>query len=341
MIKRLIGFLLCLGIAGCAKPTDPESMALPSGGYAIVSRVTLPGTAQDVIVRDSIAYVAEGEAGLGTIKVSDPSRPVVLSPAQWDIKGTCIKVALCGNAAYLAANTYGVSAIDITDPALPTTTETNINIKPAHAFLVFSEYLLTGTGEGGVKFAWVVTPTHPDVESEIHTPGYAHGMVATADSNFLIVASGEVGVSIFDIRELRPPNGGFNTYAQVGWADLPGYASDVALHPTQAIAYVACGTAGIQVVSFADTAGNGRLHVAVVGTYPTGGYAKSIKYHNGRLYVTTELRGLQVFSIANPIAPALVGSVKTSYALGVSIANGHVYIADENDGLVIASIPPY
>jgi hypothetical protein len=341
MYKHLLSCVICVFLAGCAKPTDPESMALPTGGYSVVARLQMPSTAQDIVVRDSVVYLAAGEGGLATVNVAVPSRPRILSPAQLDVKGTCIKITLNQNAVYLAANTFGVTAIDISNPAQPLMTVTNIGIKPAHAFHVFGQYLMTATGESGVKFADVSDPMHPDVQGDLSSPGYARGMVTTEDSLCLVVASGELGLTVFDIREMRPPSGGFGTYRKIGWTDTPGYANDVALLPNSRIAFVACGTAGVQVISFADTVRSDSLSVHTIGTYSTGGYAKEVHYNNGRLYVTTELRGLQVLSVENPAAPRLVGSVKTEFALGVAVANGYVYIADETEGLIIASIPPY
>ena len=79
----------------------------------------------------------------------------------------------------------------------------------------------------------------------------------------------------------------------------------------------------------------------VIGSYGTGGYAKEIKYDRGRLYVTTELRGLQILSVQNLSAPVLVGAIHTSFAVGLAVDQHYVYVADEADGLIIVAIPPY
>jgi hypothetical protein len=78
-----------------------------------------------------------------------------------------------------------------------------------------------------------------------------------------------------------------------------------------------------------------------VGSYATGGYAKELTYANGRVYVTTELRGLQVLSVVNPSSPQLIGVIDTEYALGVTVDQHYVYVADEDEGLIIIAIPPY
>ena len=102
------------------------------------------------------------------------------------------------------------------------------------------------------------------------------------------------------------------------------------------IAFVACGTGGIFVVNFAN-----RDTLKVIGGYATGGYAKEVAYRNNRLYVTTELRGLQIFSVADLASPQLIGAIHTSYALGVEVDEHYVYVADETDGLIIIAIPSY
>jgi hypothetical protein len=79
----------------------------------------------------------------------------------------------------------------------------------------------------------------------------------------------------------------------------------------------------------------------VIGGYTTGGYAKEVAYSDGRLYVTTELRGLQIFSFENPGSPRLVGAVDTEFAMGLAVDQRYVYVADQDEGLIIISIPPY
>jgi hypothetical protein len=252
---------------------------------------------------------------------------------QEGVRGTSHKLALKDSTVYVAANTFGVSVVDVRNPLAPVATASNLAMKPAQSLYVFGSYLLAAIGETGVKIAEISFPTQPDIRGGLQNPGYALGLTTTPDSAYLLVACGEMGMAIFDVRDMQS---GFGSYRQVGWRDTPGYASAVATMPNRPIAFLACGTAGVQVVDFSDT-----TNIRLVGSYATGGYAKELTYANGRVYVTTELRGLQVLSVVNPSSPQLIGVIDTEYALGVTVDQHYVYVADEDEGLIIIAIPPY
>jgi hypothetical protein len=195
-------------------------------------------------------------------------------------------------------------------------------------------HALGGVGWQIIDFSF--SPTVPDLLGVVEGPGYAIGMATTADSSLLITC-GEMGLAVYDLRDIGRVGGRYDPHMPpMAWIDLPGYAVDVDTMGSQRVAFVACGTAGVQIVDFSDTS-----NVRVVGSYPTGGYAKEIKYKDGRVYVTTEMRGLQVLSVVNPSSPQLIGVIDTEYALGVTVDQHYVYVADEDEGLIIIAIPPY
>lgn len=338
-MSRSILLLMCsLLFLSCAKPTDPESLTPSSGGYTIVGRLQLPGYAEDIQVKDTLAFIAQGEGGLAIVSIADRSKPRLLSLCQEGVRGTSHKLALNNTTVYVAANTFGVNVVDASNPHAPIATASNLAMKPAQSLFVFGNYLLTAIGETGVKIAEIGTPTQPDIRGGLQNPGYAIGLEASADSAYLLVACGEMGFAIFDVRDMQ---GGFGSYKQLGWTDTPGYANAVAAMPNRPIAYLTCGTSGVYVVDFSDTTTADTVKARVIGNYATGGYAKELAYSNGRLYVATELRGLQVLSVENPAAPRLVGAVDTEYALAVTVDQHYVYVADEDQGLIIIAIPPY
>ncbi len=315
----------------CAKPTDPESLQKGSGGYEIVGRIQTPGYAQDVIVNDTLAYVAQGEGGLVIISIANPASPVILSTCKEGVRGYSTKIARKDTTVYVASGDFGVNVVNVADPLLPFATASNLSMKPARAILVFGTYLFTAVSELGVKIAELSYPTQPEVRGGMATNGYARGICFTPDSSFLLVACGEMGMSIHDIRNMRD---GWGDYRLVGWTDTPGYAEDIVTIGNLPLAALACGNAGVYTVDFSDT---NAVHVA--GSIGTGGYARGMIYRNGRLYVTTQTNGLQIISVQNPEAPTLIGEIPTSYAIGVTLDDHYVYIADRNEGLIVVKIP--
>jgi len=140
-----------------------------------------------------------------------------------------------------------------------------------------------------------------------------------------------VGLTIYDISDFQD---GYNIYPVVGWLDTPGFTEDVTIHPNLPVAFLACGTGGLVIVDYSDTA-----NVTIVGSYNTGGYAKEVVYMENKAYVTTELRGLQIFDVSNLYLPVRIGTVETKFAMAVALDNKYVYVADEQEGLIIISIP--
>ena len=192
-------------------------------------------------------------------------------------------------------------------------------------------YLFTAVSEEGINISKIIDPAHPDIRQTFFVPGYAQAVCTSADSNFLFIACGEVGFTIFDISDFQD---GYNIYPIVGWLDTPGFVEDVIIHPDLPVAILACGTGGLVIADYSDTA-----NVKIVGSYSTGGYAKEVVYKENKVYVTTELRGLQIFDVTNINSPMRIGTVETKYAMGLAVEDNYIYVADEVEGLITISIP--
>jgi len=319
-------------IASCGKPTNPDSLnPVGDGGYKIVSQFQTSAFAQDVVVQNNYCYVAQGEGGLMIIDVSDPNNPTSVSTTSEGVRGYSNKIAIKDSVIYLGAGSFGVSVLNVINPERPRVTASNLSMKPAKNLYVMGDYLFTAISEQGVKIAQIGYPTQPDIRSGMSTSGYAQGVVATADSNYLLVACGEMGLSIFDISDFQE---GFGNYSVVGWADTHGYANAVTVLGNDSIAFVACGTAGLQIVDFSDLS-----NVHVIGSYDGRGYAKELLYRNNKVYLTAEKGGLQIIDVKDLTNPVLLGLVEMEYALGLDVDDEYIYVADEEDGLIIVSMP--
>lgn len=324
-------FCIALILFSCGTPNEPESIIGGDGGYKIVSKYATSGYAEDIILKDSLAYIAQGQGGLIIINVSNPKAPKFVSELTYGLRGYSYKLANKDSVIYLAAGTFGVSTVNVKDPANPVITQENRAIAPSKNFHIMGSYLFTAVSEEGINITKITDPAHPDIRQTFFVPGYAQGVCTSADSNFLFIACGEVGFTIFDISDFQD---GYNIYPVVGWLDTPGYAEDVTIHPDLPVAFLACGTGGLVIVDYSDTA-----NVKIVGSFNTGGYAKEVMYKDNKVFVTTELRGLQIFDVTNLTSPVRLGTVQTQYALSVAIDDNYIYVADEQEGLVVISRP--
>jgi hypothetical protein len=330
---RLCGAILLVSLLfpNCGTPVDPESIDGDDGGYKRVSRFTTAGYAQDVVIDNTLAFVAQGEGGLMIINISDPKHPTEIATVNEGMKGYAYKVARKDSVLYIASGGFGVSVVNAADPENPQITATNLAMKPARNFHIMGNLLFTAIGEYGVQTSEISYSTQPDIRGEVSTPGYAQSICSSADSIYLLVACGEMGLALLD--RSGSPNG-FGDYPMVGWIDIPEYTEDVVSHPTLPYAYVASGTAGFIIIDFSDP-----TDLKIVSSYETGGYAKEVLYKDGKVYMTAELRGLKIFDVTNVSSPVLIGTVQTEYAKGVSMDDNYIYVADEVEGLITISIP--
>lgn len=320
-------------LMGCGKPNDPESLIPPdiSGGYKIVSKLLTYAYAQDVTKKDSLLYIAQGEGGLMIVNVSDPLNPQPVSFTVDNVKGYSAKILLVDSVTYMAAGSFGVNVLNVADPLMPVVTVANLNLKPAKNSFFLGKFMYTAISELGVGIADISYPTYPDVRGTVSTPGYANDVYVTSDTTTLIVACGEMGISLINISEIVE---GYGAFWEMGWCNVPGYAESLVVREDQSLAFMACGTEGLQIVNFADTS-----DVHIVGSFDGGGYAKELIYKDQTIFMTTELSGLHVVDVSDVANPTLIGMVDTEFALGIDMDDNYIYIADDKEGLIIISIP--
>lgn len=123
---------------------------------------------------------------------------------------------------------------------------------------------------------------------------------------------------------------GFNPTA-LGSVTLPGFANEVAVNGNYA--YVAAGSAGLQVVNVAD-----RSNPAIAGSLALPGNANSVRVVGNLVFVAGGSAGLQIVDVTNPLTPVLRSALSTSgNALDVNIQGNVAYVAN-GSGLFLANI---
>ncbi len=311
-------------ITSCGTPNNPEDY---TGGYKTVYKMTTPGAANDITIDGNYAYMAQGEGGLLIVDISQPSHPVIKTMLNEGIRGYSSKITKKGNTVYLTAGSFGISVANVSDPSNPNVTVSNLSIKPSKNVRVLGDYLLTAIGERGFKLAYLGNPDIPDIRGETNTDGYARDAITNNTQTRIMVATGEVGFAVYDISTF---DDGYGIYPKIGSCDLPGIAEHIALNESDKKAYVACGDAGLVVVDYNDD-----TQPQVISIFDTGGYAKEILYDSGKVYVTTKLGGLHIIDVQQPQNPEELGIVDTSNALGLSVNDNYIYVADKDEGLIV------
>jgi hypothetical protein len=325
-------FILMAGIIifGCGKPNDPESF-YTSGGYTIITKFQTPANAQDVIVRDTICYIAQGEGGLLAVSIKDPLNPKILSMITKDVRGYSRRIDRKDDHVYLAAGTFGVNVVNISDPHVPFVSASNVQMKPAKDVVVVDNYLFCAVSEQGINIAELSTPGYPDIRGVTVTNGYANGIAVNAQKTLMFVACGELGLSIYDISNFDE---GWNVYPLAGWTDTPGYAEAVALYEEKSIALVASGSAGLYMIDYSDL-----NNLKTIAIYNSGGSAYDMICRGNLVFLTAQRGGIHVLDISDVRNPQVKARLFMKQAMGLDADNKYIYVADNNDGLIIISMP--
>jgi hypothetical protein len=170
-----------------------------------IADCSTPAAAENVIVRDDLAYVAGCRAGLQIISIRDPNSPVLVGEstvAKQDIDA----IGLVGNVAYLYDHLHGtLRLVDVTDPA-----------NSAHLSLfefgrpfiqgemdVCRGYAYCVAGDDGVVIVDVRDRMAPKLAAVFDTPGYATDVIVS--DGFAFVADGEGGIRVADVRDPGKP----------------------------------------------------------------------------------------------------------------------------------------
>lgn len=295
-----------------------------------------------VTVAGDYAYVVEWNYGsygdLWVVDISTRARPEVVGFNDTPVGAKNVTVA--GNYAYVADDS-SLRVIDISNPTMPV----EVGFSPGGALdvAIVGDYAYVATGNAGLRVVDVSTPADPREVGTCDTPGSA-GSVAVA-GHYAYIADGMAGLRVIDVSVPASPT-------KVSSYDVPGEAVDVAIAGDYAYiaeAQVWDGSqyigGGLQVVNISTPA-----DPTAVGFYRTPGDARSVVVDGDYAYVAEIPRwdgsqyvggGLRVMDVVAPIHPKEVDFCPTpGQASSVAVAGSHIYVADEEGGLVIFQFPP-
>jgi hypothetical protein len=116
------------------------------------------------------------------------------------------------------------------------------------------------------------------------------------------------------------------------WPFGPSHA--VALDPARDLAF--CGSGGgVYVLDVANPAQPVKVSEAI----HTRGFVYGLAYQSNRVYVAACGAGLEIWDVAIPSSPALLGSLASpDWAQGVAVAGSYAYVADCDFGLRVIDV---
>jgi hypothetical protein len=306
--------------------TTSLALSDPNPGYSWYKDTK--GNATGVTISGNYAYVANSDAGLAIIDISDSASPG--TPVYKDTKGNATGVAISGNYAYVSLNRIegslfgsddnfaGLAIIDIsnpTNPGNPVYRDTNGRAK---GVAISSNYAYVANGSAGLAIIDISDPTNPGIPVYKDTEGNATGV--TISGNYAYVADWTSGLAIIEISNPAVP--GTPVYR-----DTDGYAQGVTINENYV--YVADNYAGLAIIDISDPADPGiPVYRDTNGQYSS---ASCIAISGNYAYVasTNTFSGLAFIDISNPASPGTSGDyiTKLSGGTGVAISGNYAYLA--------------
>jgi len=271
--------------------TDTPSLELTSS-------VQTSGTANDIAIVDSYALIADGEAWLQVVDVSDPYAPEIIG---WGITfDNAYAVTSVADLAFIAIGASGLQISDIsdpTDPALISSLDTpglSLGVAVNGSIACVADYT------AGLQLIDIANPLCPHALGTVNTPGYAHDVnIVESDTHrlYALVADGIAGLQVVDIS--RP-----TTPTIIGALDTPGYASSLTVKGNTV--YLADGFSDYV---FAIDISN-PTSPNIINAYNVAGNVKNVCVDRDILYVTTQDAGLLMLDLSSDTG-ARLGHVDT------------------------------
>ena len=170
------------------------------------------GYFRDAVTVGDIAYVAQGNMGIGVYDLSNPSAPKLIERAKIGSGGTAFDLEVYGNKLYSASREGGIDVFDLSTSGAPSRTG-NIAVAGAATKLLQRDgTLYVGGREGGLSVVDITSST-PSIIGHLNLPGNTFGM--DIKNSVAYVAGYANGLHIVDLADKTKPTL-VNTLEQIG-----------------------------------------------------------------------------------------------------------------------------
>ena len=290
--------------------------------YTIVGICDTPEEANDVVIIDTLIYVADGWGGLRIVDFSDPEEPV--ETGYYDSHGSARDVVIRENLAFIAYE-QGMTIVDVGNPYAPFFTGSINTPGFAIGVDVQGDYAYVADYDRGLRMIDVSNPSLPVEAGYYDTPGTAYAV--QADSPYVYIADGDSGMIILDVS--FPDSIAKIGEYQVLDYNAPAYARDIEL--VDNLIYLAYWDAGLRIVDVSNPS-----NPVEVSYFDTVGYSVGVAVSSDKAYIANWAVGMWAVDVANIYAPHKSGYSDTpGYAFGVGASGDYICIADGEAGLII------
>ncbi len=314
----------------------------------------------DVVVEDSIAYLAEADAiqnfsrtnsseassSFSIVNVSDPIAPQLIFSGPFPFINS-FGIDKVDNYVYLANADCGMAILDVSDVTAPFV---------SGSFLTAGYCVdVAGDRDGADVFAFDVLlpltrrrddicanatttvgfPTPPETFQDIDVSDKTRPFLKSYyDPNNFVSQVALVGNYAYVLSSVQPESlrvldiSAEDTITHVNSVPLPG--SGTSSFRNGNYLYVTAGQAGLLTFDVSDP-----VRPNLMDRDTTSGFANGLKGSGSFLYVANGLNGLVVFDIGTPQNPAFIAQRDTpddmTGALDLAVSDSYIYVADGSD----------
>ena len=300
---------------GCGSTLEIWNLQAPFNPIRVGS-VRLPGLIEGLAVNGSTVYAAAGASGVQVVDATTPAAPVHV--ATFDTSGNARRLALAGTTLYVADGLGGVRALDVAVPAAPVLVGAYATAGAARSLVYASPYLYVLDMDDGLQILTTASTPVLAGENRLITAGL--GLAGVAGGVIVSDANG----GLFKVTTT-------NAAAPVIAAQTRLAAAGVALAAAGPALYVAAGTAGLLTVDPAT--------LAVVDTDAVNGEAADVALSGTMLFVATGFGGCQAWDVSSPLAPVLLGTLRTGVrAVDADRSGDTLFLAGAEAGFQVHSL---
>lgn len=327
-----------------------------------ISQFYCSGGGRSVFISGALAYLADGDAGLQIIDISDPINPIcagffdtpdfardvfvdanmafiadgysgleiidVADPSNPTLLGSLASSGYArgiyaeGNYAYLASDTSGLQVIDISDASDPILVGTCETPDASFSVVVSGIYAYVADYHSGLQIIDISDPTDPTIVGSYNTPGLCNRIRKVGDYAYIA----DLGsLEIIDVSDPENP-------VLTGSYDTPSFSSGISV--AEQLAYVA--DRDVLVVIDVSDPSNPSLD----SYYNVSGWTRAIYTVGDYAYAPSD-GSFRTVDIHDPAAPALLGSCDlpdNGSSFDVYAVGHYAYVAASSNGLQIIDI---
>ena len=277
----------------------------------------IPGyTAENVFASEDYAYVADQDAGLRIIDISDPVNPKEVGA--FDINGSARDVHISGNYAYVVDWSKGFSIFDISNHDKPELVGHCNIIGRARSIFVSGNYAYVGNLNfdpfgGGLYVIDISVPTNPREAGFIDCQVEVESIYVIR--NYAFIVDDYTNLHIVDISKPEEPK-------EIGFCMLVGFYGQIQITGELGrYAYIS-NSEGLYILDVAD-----RKNPEVIGKYSIGAFIYETCVSGNYAYVAASEKGIRVLDISDPRNPDEITSLDIpGEARGVHISGNYAYV---------------